>query len=176
MCPTGMRCKDDPNDGCDPKTGGRDCGGICVSETSTSCASTQDCSSGKVCVAGTCIEGGGGICSRVKCSGGYHCEEPKGCVPDLPPPPPPPTACASALDCDAGEVCVAGMCIDGGGGICARVKCSGGFHCEEPKGCVPDLPPPPPPPTDCRTDGCDNGGTCSLCWGRYACLPKGAIC
>jgi hypothetical protein len=28
-CPSGQECVDDPNDDCDPKQGGRDCGGIC---------------------------------------------------------------------------------------------------------------------------------------------------
>lgn len=29
-CPAGFQCEDDPSDQCDPKAGGRDCGGICV--------------------------------------------------------------------------------------------------------------------------------------------------
>ena len=29
-CPAGQSCEDDPNDGCDPKAGGADCGGLCV--------------------------------------------------------------------------------------------------------------------------------------------------
>ena len=29
-CPEGMICVDNPQDGCDPKTGGRDCMGMCV--------------------------------------------------------------------------------------------------------------------------------------------------
>jgi hypothetical protein len=28
-CPEGFVCVDDPRDDCNPKTGGRDCGGIC---------------------------------------------------------------------------------------------------------------------------------------------------
>lgn len=28
-CPDGGRCVDDPDDGCDPDRGGRDCGGVC---------------------------------------------------------------------------------------------------------------------------------------------------
>jgi hypothetical protein len=30
-CPTGAVCVDDPRDGCDPMSGGADCGGLCVS-------------------------------------------------------------------------------------------------------------------------------------------------
>jgi hypothetical protein len=41
-CPKGYTCEDDPNDGCNPATGGADCGGICVRETSDSNA--RDCS------------------------------------------------------------------------------------------------------------------------------------
>ncbi|HZH15244.1 MAG TPA: hypothetical protein VE057_12900 [Archangium sp.] len=33
QCPEGLVCVDDPNDSCDPNTGGADCGGICVKET-----------------------------------------------------------------------------------------------------------------------------------------------
>jgi len=29
-CPDGYKCVDNPNDDCDPKSGGADCGGICV--------------------------------------------------------------------------------------------------------------------------------------------------
>ena len=29
-CPEGFTCVDNPNDNCSPKTGGADCGGICV--------------------------------------------------------------------------------------------------------------------------------------------------
>ncbi len=29
-CPEGFTCVDDPRDNCNPKTGGADCGGICV--------------------------------------------------------------------------------------------------------------------------------------------------
>ncbi|OBT71458.1 hypothetical protein VF21_10600 [Pseudogymnoascus sp. 05NY08] len=29
-CPQGLFCYDVPNDGCDPKNGGADCGGVCV--------------------------------------------------------------------------------------------------------------------------------------------------
>jgi hypothetical protein len=30
QCPKGLECFDYPNDGCDPKNGGADCGGICL--------------------------------------------------------------------------------------------------------------------------------------------------
>lgn len=31
-------------------------------------------------------------------------------------------------------------------------------------------------PTDCRTNGCGTGSTCQVCWGSFACVPKGALC
>ena len=30
QCPEGLLCVDDPNDSCDPRQGGADCGGVCV--------------------------------------------------------------------------------------------------------------------------------------------------
>lgn len=30
QCPNGYTCVDDPTDTCDPKSGGADCGGICI--------------------------------------------------------------------------------------------------------------------------------------------------
>jgi hypothetical protein len=32
------------------------------------------------------------------------------------------------------------------------------------------------PPTDCRSTGCPSGRYCTFCWGRYACIPDGALC
>jgi hypothetical protein len=33
QCPEGLVCVDDPNDSCDPNTGGADCGGVCADPT-----------------------------------------------------------------------------------------------------------------------------------------------
>lgn len=62
-------------------------------------------------------------------------------------------------------------------------KCPDGYSCDltgsipdVPGSCTQDPPPPPPPPSDCRTDGCGTGKSCSMCWGHYACLPNGALC
>ena len=38
QCASGYVCIDNPNDGCDPKNGGADCGGICVKAEPNSCA------------------------------------------------------------------------------------------------------------------------------------------
>jgi hypothetical protein len=52
-------CIDDPNDSCDPKNGGADCGGICVPK-STPCGPTS-CGAGEVCcnpLSGICTKPG----------------------------------------------------------------------------------------------------------------------
>jgi len=36
-CPGGAECVDDPDDGCDPSTGGSDCGGVCRCEVRVPC-------------------------------------------------------------------------------------------------------------------------------------------
>ena len=53
QCPAGQSCEDDPNDGCDPKAGGADCGGICVGEPSGAfCGGIAGfpCPEGQTCV------------------------------------------------------------------------------------------------------------------------------
>jgi len=42
LCPDGLECVDDPDDGCDPGAGGADCPGICV-PPSTGCTGDKDC-------------------------------------------------------------------------------------------------------------------------------------
>ncbi len=37
-CPSGYQCVDNPNDNCDPKKGGADCGGICKKAKKPKCA------------------------------------------------------------------------------------------------------------------------------------------
>src|SRR5688572_31877233 len=36
-CPGSGRCVDDPSDDCDPKTGGADCGGMCICAAAGTC-------------------------------------------------------------------------------------------------------------------------------------------
>jgi hypothetical protein len=47
QCPSGMDCIDNPNDSCDPKHGGADCGGICVTGSSSSSSASSIQSSSK---------------------------------------------------------------------------------------------------------------------------------
>jgi hypothetical protein len=125
-CPSGLTCEDDPNDSCDPRTGGADCSGICVAPPgSPPCAGFA----GLQCPDGMrCIDRPNDGCDPYK--GGYDC----------------------------GGVCV-GEATDAG-----------------PAPTAPTEPTEPTEPTDCRSTGCENGGTCMMCWGNYACLPKGAFC
>lgn len=58
-CGANEDCIDDPNDSCDPKNGGADCGGICV-PSSTPCGPTS-CGAGEVCcnpLSGICTKPG----------------------------------------------------------------------------------------------------------------------
>ncbi len=41
QCDSGTHCIDNPNDSCDPKNGGADCGGICIPDTSSSSVMMQ---------------------------------------------------------------------------------------------------------------------------------------
>ena len=57
-CPDGFECVDDPSDSCDPRTGGADCGGMCVK--AETCGDAQ-CGPGFVCcnpVMGICTKPG----------------------------------------------------------------------------------------------------------------------
>jgi len=33
-----------------------------------------------------------------------------------------------------------------------------------------------PPPPDCTVTGCDADSVCKMCWGRWVCMPAGAMC
>jgi hypothetical protein len=95
-CPSGEICVDNPNDGCDPKTGGADCGGICVTKTpppSTGafCGGIAGiaCPSGQTCVdnpndgcdpktggadcGGVCVTSAGETCGSTTCAKGTTC-------------------------------------------------------------------------------------------------------
>lgn len=54
-CPEGLACVDDPDDSCDPRTGGADCSGICVQDNA--CGDAH-CGGGTVCCNASC-----GICT-----------------------------------------------------------------------------------------------------------------
>jgi len=74
-CPDGNSCVDDPSDDCDPRTGGADCGGICVPGTNP-CAATL-CPVQTECVVrdgeAVCVPLGGERCGENTCGAGLVC-------------------------------------------------------------------------------------------------------
>ena len=65
QCPSGSTCVDDPNDNCDPKQGGADCGGVCEA---LACGGFA----GIACPAGsTCVDDPGDSCDPK--AGGADC-------------------------------------------------------------------------------------------------------
>jgi hypothetical protein len=130
-CPDGFVCVDDPNDRCDPATGGADCSGICVPIDVNPCAAI-------LCIEGTtCCPQCGGICiaSDVPCSENLCVGEP-----------------CNQVMCGPGEFCcnescsicapLGGVCTDQfcdpePGGLCggfANIPCPDGFVCVDVPG------------------------------------------
>jgi hypothetical protein len=74
-CPDGSSCVDDPSDDCDPRTGGADCGGICVPGTNP-CAAAL-CPVQTECVVrdgeAVCVPIGGEPCGERTCGAGMVC-------------------------------------------------------------------------------------------------------
>ncbi len=55
-------------------------------------------------------------------------------------------------------------------------QCTDAYECDHTN-INPDLPGKClPKPADCQTTGCGTGDYCSFCWGKYACIPNGALC
>jgi hypothetical protein len=143
-CPEGFACVDDPNDRCDPATGGADCSGICLPIDYNPCAAM-------LCIEGsTCCPQCGGICiphdipcsedlcvsepcNQVMCGPGeYCCNEscsicaPLGddCIDQFCDPPSYGVACGPTI-CAPGEVCCnesCGICTPPGG-VCILIAC-----------------------------------------------------
>ncbi len=152
-CPSAdLECVDDPSDSCDPAAGGRDCSGICQPAPET-----PECPPTGVLCTPDCTDGrtpGGAPCQR-----GTFDETTCACTPVEEPPPPmecPPTGVLCTPDCTDGRT--------PGGAPCQR-----GTFDETTCECTPV-------PDDCRTTGCEDGSSCSFCWGHYACVPEGALC
>jgi hypothetical protein len=155
-CPGVGRCVDDPTDGCDPKAGGADCGGICQCPQSavcpgdsrfdnspSVCACVPACGSvcDIYCQYGTAVDANGcptctcnpDPCATVKCASGTHCDSGK-CVPD-------PVVCppVCAIACQFGNVLDANGCptCACNPNPCGAVLCAPGTHCDSGK-CLSD--------------------------------------
>ncbi len=103
-CPTGYDCVDDPNDDCDPATGGVECATVCMpAAPSAGCAAIL-CEEGSAC-----CENCGGICVPIGtvCSDEL-CGEP-----------------CNAVTCAAGEFCCNESCsiCAPSGGVCTQEFC-----------------------------------------------------
>ena len=74
-CPGMAECVDDPTDGCDPQTGGADCGGLCVCNKGVLCAKGMMWNGApSVCA---CVpaagDGAGPACGKTTCPAGQQC-------------------------------------------------------------------------------------------------------
>jgi hypothetical protein len=86
-CSAGYQCVDDPRDGCDPRSGRRDCVGICMpAATGGGCVQTQDCTYYQHWDVGACQCVDNQVCGRrgdPPCPGAARCfDDPRdGCDP-----------------------------------------------------------------------------------------------
>ncbi len=110
-CPGAGKCVDNPNDSCDPKAGGADCGGICSCPKSAVCdANTNWDPSPSVCA---CVPVKPPVCGPV-CD--IYCDY------------------GNVLDANGCPTC---KCNPPPADPCATVKCAAGTHCDAGK-CAPD--------------------------------------
>ena len=67
--------------------------------------------------------------------------------------------------------------IQCGGFVMHPHTCPSGYSCDH-TGKNPDVPGActESKPKDCRDTGCSGTSQCSPCWGKFACIPKGAVC
>jgi len=143
-CTPGDRCETDLGGGlCSP---GGACGECLDTTDDARCAAAYG--AGTLCVGGACIAA---ACHTSAECGGKSCVDHQ-C-----------TGCAGDADCDAGQVCSAGTCADGGGACAGKIEgagCGGtDLCCQRPSGltcvdveCCSD--------TECGTGETCQGGSC----------------
>jgi hypothetical protein len=83
-------------------------------------------------------------------------------------------ACADGLTCE-GYKCVS-ECAQAGGTCMAYPADKALPACFSAKACPGVTEICCMPQTDCRDTGCADGKYCTNCWGKYACIPNGAVC
>lgn len=167
-CPGLGRCEDDPSDGCDPKRGGADCGGLCICDAKAKCMAGQSWNADPS--ACTC-EGGdpaadagpaaGEACGKSVCAKGEVCCNP---------------SCSTCVA--PGQGCTKQLCVDEPAG--EKVFCGGiaGFQCAGGGQCVDD----PSDSCDPKRGGADCGGMCvctkgpSPCPGSSRWNPSPKVC
>jgi hypothetical protein len=171
-CPGAGTCLDDPDDECDPASGGADCGGVCV------CADALVlCKDGtvfdpapKVCA---CVAAEPPIdaCASARCAAGTHCEVEDGratCTPDDPcvlvDCPPDRPRCEVA---DGEPRCVAAQPSPVSAPFCGGF---GGFACPGAGSCVDN----PDDECDPANGGADCGGLC-VCGDALVLCKEGTV-
>lgn len=114
-CPEGLECIDDPSDECDPKTGGADCGGICVPPTNP-CAAVL-CQTGTQCI----VVDGKPVCTPGFCGGiaGFPCPDGLECIDDP----------SDECDPKSGGADCGGICVPPKGEPCGKNVCGPGLVC-----------------------------------------------
>jgi hypothetical protein len=145
QCPGRGKCVDNPNDSCDPATGGADCGGYCtciqtvacmVNSTFNSDPTVCACVPNDPCATTTCPTGstcqndnGTAVClspcATVKCAAGYFCKvtgNAVGCVPAD-------GTCAGDSDCTIADDYCGGCACDALGPGQAAKTCSNPVSC-----------------------------------------------
>jgi hypothetical protein len=162
-CPGSGSCVDAPGDGCDPASGGADCGGVCECNVRALCIQGfQFDASPEVCA---CVPAEPEVdaCASVRCEAGTECVVVEGnatCQPASNP-------CA-AVSCPVGSACE----VVDGQGVCTPPEPSGpfcggigGIECAGAGSCADD------PNDDCDPDngGADCGGLCE-CNIRALCI------
>jgi hypothetical protein len=161
-CPGSGTCVDAPGDGCDPASGGADCGGVCECNIRALCIQgLQFDPSPEVCA---CVPAEPEVdaCASVRCEAGTECvvvDDAATCQPATNP-------CA-AVSCPVGSACE----VVDGQGVCTPPEpapfCGGfaGIECPGAGTCADD------PSDDCDPDngGADCGGVCQ-CFVRQLCI------
>ncbi len=130
--------------------------------TPTTCSTDDDCSSGEVCLSGTCVTAGS---AGTGCQMDNDCLNPLICIVNVCQQPP--TTCSTDSDCSSGEVCLNGSCVASGS---AGTNCQMDNDCLNPLICTANIC--QQPPTGCIIDSdCSSGEVCL----NGSCAASGSV-